>query len=59
MLPVARARAARALEGHFEGRARAQALPTDRYAPPALRAHAPRYVDAPPYARRAYLLRKC
>ena len=37
MFPVARARAARALEGHFEGRARAQALPTDPYAPPAPR----------------------
>ena len=36
-------------EGRGEGRARAQALPTDRYAPPRA-AHAPRYVDAPPYA---------
>ena len=34
MFPVARARAARALEGRGEGRTRASALPTDSRAPP-------------------------
>ena len=34
MFPVARARAARALEGRGEGRTRASALPTDSLAPP-------------------------
>ena len=37
MFPVARARAARALEGRGEGRTRASALPTDSLAPPAPR----------------------
>ena len=37
MFPVARARAARALEGREEGRTRASALPTDSLAPPAPR----------------------